>query len=97
MIIHSLIKILEKSHSKYWEIVGTFVGFLGCFAVISQIVAELNNPANSTMSLTYLISFLIIFIFWFFYGLRFNRIAIWLTNFIASALQIILLIICLTS
>lgn len=67
------------------------MGFAASAFIGLQIRAELVNSGPSSLSVYYVVGFLTINLFWFLYGLKFRRIAIWLTNLAASGLQAILL------
>ena len=83
--------ILEKVPEKYYEIAGVTAGLSASAFILLQVIAEIRSTLPSTLSLSYVFGFLVIFVFWGIYGLRFKRIAIWLTNFLAALLQAILL------
>ena len=83
---------MNKIPEKYFEMAGTFFGLVACFSIASQVYAEFTTDTPSTLSITYTVGFLVIFIFWSIYGLRFKRPALWVTNSIAVAIQILLLI-----
>jgi uncharacterized protein with PQ loop repeat len=85
----------DKIPDRYFEIAGTIVGISAAAFTVLQIYTELTNNRPSTLSVSYVIGFLLIFAFWTLYGIRFRRIAIWLTNAMALLLQIVLLTIIL--
>ena len=70
---------------------GVGIGFIGPSLIGLQIRAEWVSTTNSTLSLGYLFGFLMIFVFWFLYGFRFKRIALWFGNALGVILQIILI------
>ena len=76
---------------KYFEMAGVGIGFVGPTLIILQIRAELIRTTPSTLSLGYLTGFLVIFLFWFLYGVRFRRLAIWFGNALGVILQLILI------
>ena len=84
---------LSKIPEKVFEFAGTVVGFGASVFIALQIQAELTATTPSTMSLLYTIGFLFNFLFWFLYGLRFKRLAVWLVNIVAVIFQFCLLII----
>jgi hypothetical protein len=88
---------LDKISAKHFEIAGTAVGFAAAVFTVMQIFTELNSAEPSTLSIPYVVGFLMIFTFWTVYGVRFRRIAIWLTNATAFLLQTVLLAIVLTN
>jgi hypothetical protein len=67
------------------------VGFIGPVLIVLQIRREWLDASRSTLSPTYLAGFLLIYAFWFLYGLRFGRIAVWFGNLLAVLLQAALL------
>lgn len=85
-------KFSTETINRYFEIAGTCVGLLACASVASQVYAEFSTTAPSTLSYLHTIGFLIMFAFWTAYGLRFGRIAVWLTNGIATCIQTLLLV-----
>jgi len=78
-----------------FEVTGVCIGFIGPVLILSQIRAELISTTPSSLSPVYLAGFLMIYCFWFLYGFRFRRLAVWLGNLIGVILQICLLIIVL--
>ena len=74
-----------------FEVAGTIVGLSTSIFIAIQIHSELSNDKPSTLSVYYICGFMLIFLFWTIYGLRFKRIAMWLTNGIATLLQAMLL------
>jgi hypothetical protein len=85
--------ILSRIPDKYFEIAGAVFGFLASATIAAQIYAEYSTDRPSTMSTVYATGFLIIFAFWTLYGLRFSRVALWLTNGIAVLMQTVLLLV----
>lgn len=83
----SLLKIPEKT----FEVTGVCVSFVGPVLITLQLHAEWINKAPSSLSPGYLAGFLMVYLFWFLYGLRFRRLAVWLGNVIGMALQALLL------
>ena len=87
--------IPPKIPDSVFETMGTVVGFAASLLIALQIHAELGRQGPSTLSISYVGGFMLIFLFWTVYGLRFKRIAIWLTNGTATVLQATLLAITL--
>jgi uncharacterized protein with PQ loop repeat len=83
--------ILAKISDKCFEAAGVFFGLLASATIATQVYAEYRTDNPSTLSLVYTAGFLIIFAFWAIYGIRFNRVALWLTNGIAACMQALLL------
>ncbi len=85
--------ILQRIPDRYFEVAGMIFGLLACLSIALQVHAECSTDTPSTMSKSYVIGFLVIFAFWAFYGVRFRRAALWITNGIAVLMQTILLIV----
>ena len=82
---------LSKIPECYFESAGVCVGFVGPVLIVLQIHAEVISKAPSSLSPGYLAGFLMVYLFWFLYGLRFRRLALWLGNLIGVVLQALLL------
>lgn len=82
---------LSKLPENTFEAAGTCVGFIGPVLIALQIHAEWTSHSPSTLSPGYLAGFLGIYLFWFLYGVRFRRLAVWLGNMVAVILQALLL------
>jgi uncharacterized protein with PQ loop repeat len=82
---------LQTIPDNVFEVAGTIVGLSASMFIAIQIHSELSNDKPSTLSICYVCGFMVIFLFWTIYGVRFKRIAIWLTNGIATLLQVVLL------
>jgi uncharacterized protein with PQ loop repeat len=87
--------ILQRIPDKYFEAMGTLIGFLASLGIATQIYAERISERTSTVSPVYVMSFLVIFMFWTIYGLRFRRPALWITNGLAVLVQALLLLVIL--
>lgn len=87
--------ILRQVPDRYFEAAGTFFGFLASATIAAQIYAEYVSDQPSTVSLPYAAGFLVIFAFWTLYGIRFRRVALWLTNAVAVGVQAVLLVLIL--
>ena len=88
--------ILSRIPDRYFEVAGVIAGLSTSACIAVQVVAELRNPAASSLSAGYVGGLILVFLFWTLYGFRFRRPALWLTNAIALALQAALLAIVLT-
>lgn len=73
-----------------WERFGVAMGLVACASISSQLLQELSSPRPSTLSWWFILGFAVVYSFWFLYGVRFRRLAIWLPNAIAAALQLAL-------
>lgn len=76
-----------------FETIGIFAGLTACFVVAIQVWKEYKSNLPSSLSLSYVIGWVFIYAFWGLYGIRFETVALWLTNGIAVILQIALCII----
>jgi hypothetical protein len=83
-------RTVDRVHDAHWERVGVAMGLLACASIGSQLVHELCSPVPSTLSWSFILGFMVAYSFWFLYGLRFRRLAIWLPNAIAAVLQLAL-------
>jgi len=81
---------LGRIGDAHWERVGLAMGLLACASIATQLVHELSSQAPSSLSLAFLLGFVLVYTFWFLYGLRFRRVAIWLSNGVAALLQLLL-------
>lgn len=70
-----------------FEFIGIIAGLAGCFVVLIQLIKEYKSDKPSSLSSTFLIGWLFIYAFWGLYGIRFETIALWLTNAIAVVIQ----------
>ena len=86
---------LSNISENAFEATGICVGFVGPALIALQLHAEWINKAPSSLSPGYLAGFLMIYLFWFLYGLRFRRYAVWIGNLIGVILQICLLLVVL--
>jgi len=84
--------ILSRIPDKHFEVAGTVFGFLASATIAVQVYAECSTKTPSTVSTLYAAGFLIIFLFWTIYGIKFDRVALWLTNGGAVCVQTILLV-----
>jgi uncharacterized protein with PQ loop repeat len=76
-----------------FEFVGLIAGFGASFVIAIQVYKEHKSDEPSSLSLGYLLGWGGIFIFWGLYGVRFDALALWLTNGIAVILQTILCVV----
>lgn len=82
---------LHKLPETCFEAAGVCVGFVGPVLIVLQIHAEWVSKLPSSLTPGYLAGFLLIYLFWFLYGVRFRRLAVWLGNLIGVVLQALLL------
>ena len=88
--------MLNRIPDRYFEVAGTICGLLASLSIAAQVYAEFSTETPSTLSIPYAAGFLFIFMFWALYGLRFRRTALWVTNGVATAMQVLLIIAILT-
>jgi uncharacterized protein with PQ loop repeat len=83
-------RTVDRVGEAHWERIGLAMGLLACASIAFQLVHELSSRAPSSLSWPFLLGFAGVYGFWFLYGLRFRRVAIWLSNGIAVVLQLLL-------
>ena len=83
--------LLSKISDNTFESIGVCVGIVGPILIVLQIHAEWASKTPSSLSPFYLAGFLGVYLFWFLYGLRFHRVAVWLWNMTGAVLQAFLL------
>jgi len=86
---------LRSIPERYFEVAGVCIGFTGPVLIALQISAEWTRITPSSLSPGYVVGFLAVYVFWFLYGLRFNRVALWLGNVLGVVLQTVLLVLVL--
>ncbi|MBT3192707.1 MAG: hypothetical protein HN341_09155 [Verrucomicrobia bacterium] len=84
--------MINRIPETFFEAAGTVCGLTSSAIIATQVYAEYTSDSPSTLSPIYSTGFLVIFIFWTLYGVRFRRVALWLTNGIAVVMQTLLLI-----
>jgi len=85
-----MLRFLEKISDKTWEGAGTIVGLSACGFIALQLYHEWSMEIPSSLSWFHLVGFTFVYLFWFFYGLRFHHIGVWLPNAVATFLQLLL-------
>ena len=86
-------EILHFIPAALFETIGVFAGLTACFVVAIQVRKEYLSKMPSSLSTVFLIGWVFIYAFWGLYGIRFEAIALWLTNGIALILQLALCVI----
>jgi uncharacterized protein with PQ loop repeat len=76
-----------------FETLGVIFGVGACFVIALQVHKEKTSAKPSSLSMGFLVGWIFIYLFWGLYGLRFNAVALWLTNAIAMVLQIAMFIV----
>ncbi|KZN40803.1 MULTISPECIES: hypothetical protein [Pseudoalteromonas] len=84
---------LLTSNERYWDFAGILFGGIGAFALLGQLLNEINRHGESTLSMTFLFGYVVVFMFWLLYGVRFKRPAIVLTNLACLALQSMIVVV----
>ena len=87
--------LLNSIPAVVFEAVGTVAGLAACTVLLIQIIKEYKSDEKSSLSMSFVIGWVFIYLFWKLYGIRFNAIAMYITNAFALVLQITLLIIVL--
>lgn len=86
-----MIDFLNNIPSSYFETAGLIVG-LGANVVIGiQVYKEFKSKEVSSLSIGYVVGWWMIFVFWFFYGVRFDAMAITISNGLATLIQTMLI------
>jgi hypothetical protein len=81
-----------RKMENYWEAGGISFGLLGCAAIAIQIVHLYQTKTSISLSYLNIALWMMNYAFWCAYGFRFKRIAVWCTNLVATALQVVLLV-----
>ena len=82
--------VLQFIPEPIFEAIGICAGLTACIVVAIQVWKEYKSTLPSSLSMGYVIGWVFIYAFWGLYGIRFETIALWLTNGIAVILQIAL-------
>lgn len=85
--------ILDFIPVSAFEVMGVIAGLSACFVVSVQVRKEYLSSSPSSLSSVFLFGWLLIYTFWCLYGIRFEAVALWLTNAIAIVLQTLLCIV----
>ena len=91
-----IVRSVDRLGDAHWERAGLAMGLLACASIASQLAHELVTRAPSSLSWGFLLGFASVYGFWFLYGLRFRRVAIWLSNLVATVLQVLLIVVVVT-
>lgn len=84
-----MLTILERISETAWDRCGVLFGVVGCSTIGYQVWHEWRTPGPSTVSPWFIAGFFSVYLFWFLYGLRFRRPAIWVSNALAVVLQLL--------
>ena len=86
---------LDSVPEYIFETIGFIAGISACFVIAIQVLKEYRSKELSSLSYGYILGWAVIFIFWCFYGIRFDAMALTVTNAIATFLHIILFLVVL--
>lgn len=89
----SLLNKFLNTRDKHWDFAGIIFGGVGCLAILGQLMNEITLKGQTSLSLSFVVGYVVVFAFWLFYGLRFKRPAIILTNAVCLLLQTALLVV----
>ncbi|WP_236980479.1 hypothetical protein [Membranihabitans maritimus] len=84
---------LDHISDAAFETIGLIAGLMGCLVIAIQLVKEVKVKEPSSMSIGFVSGWFFIYFFWALYGIRFDAIALIITNCIAMALQLSLWVI----
>lgn len=70
-----------------FEVVGTILGIIACALILVQVLKEFSEKNQTSLSLLYAYGWVFIYLFWGLYGIKFNSIALIISNAIAVCLQ----------
>jgi hypothetical protein len=82
---------LQRIPAHWFERAGTAMAAVAWIAISLQLHAEWLRHGPSSLSIGNLLGYLAVYVFWFLYGLRFARTAVWVGNLVAAVLQFALL------
>ncbi len=88
-----MVEYINAIPASLFESIGIVAGLTACFVLLIQLIKEYRSTTPSSLSNTFLIGWIFIYAFWGLYGVRFEALALWLTNGIALLLQIILCVV----
>lgn len=77
----------------FFETAGLIVGLGANLVIAIQVWKEYKSQQPSSLSYGYVIGWWFIFVFWFFYGVRFDAMAITISNGLATLIQTVLLLV----
>lgn len=86
---------LDPIPAGVFEAIGTVAGLAACTVLLIQIIKEYKSNEKSSLSMPFVVGWIFIYLFWELYGIRFNAVAMYVTNAIAIALQVLLFFIVL--
>lgn len=81
---------LDNIPENFFETAGLIVGIGANIVIGIQVFKEYKSPRASSLSMGYVIGWWLIFVFWFLYGVRFDAMAITISNALAAIIQTVL-------
>ncbi len=81
---------LDNISANFFETAGLIVGIGANIVIGIQVFKEYKSPRASSLSMGYVIGWWLIFVFWFLYGVRFDAMAITISNALAAIIQTVL-------
>ncbi|MCM4152993.1 hypothetical protein DHD05_15490 [Arenibacter sp. N53] len=82
--------IIHSIPENIFESIGIAAGLSACLVIAIQVYKEFRYKGPSSLSNGFIFGWVFIYLFWCFYGIRFNTVALWLTNAIAVVIQLLL-------
>jgi uncharacterized protein with PQ loop repeat len=86
-------EFLDRIPTSAFETAGLIFGLGANFVIALQVYKEWKSKQVSSLSKGYVLGWWLIFAFWFVYGLRFDAIAITISNGLATLIQTVLIFI----
>jgi uncharacterized protein with PQ loop repeat len=85
--------MLQSIPESIFETLGLLIGLFVCVITALQMIKEYKSKGKSSLSMGYVLGWVMVYAFWLLYGVRFEAIALSITNFLALFIQIGLCII----
>lgn len=79
---------LDHISATAFETIGLIAGLMGCLVIAIQLVKEVRVKEPSSMSMGFVSGWFFIYVFWALYGVRFDALALIITNCVAMILQL---------
>lgn len=88
-------EILKLIPDIAYETIGIIAGLIGCSVIGIQVITEYKQNHRSSLSYAFLFGWLFIYMFWAVYGIRYEALALFIPNTVASILQIAMIVVIL--
>lgn len=88
-------EILKLIPDVAYETIGIIAGLIGCSVIGIQVITEYKQHHRSSLSYAFLFGWLGIYMFWAIYGIRYEALALFIPNTVASILQVAMIIVIL--